>query len=101
MGALEIDPVALSRAQRDLLAEGRELRSATPAVERVAADVLDGAGELQGELAVALAAFRLSWTSVLEVLADSTEAVGDAVDRARAHYLAREAAIARSLDGTP
>ena len=98
--ALQIDPVAMSRARRELLTDGRALRSGITAVNRISTDVLEGAGELADDLAVGLAAFRVSWLSVIDVLADSTELVGEAVDRARAVYLEREAAIARTMDRT-
>lgn len=98
---LQVDPAALARARSELLADGRELRSGITAINRIATDVLDGAGELQGDLAVGLAAFRLSWLSVIDVLSDSTELVGEAVEQARTVYLAREQQIAASLHAAP
>lgn len=94
MSEVRVDPTALGAARRELRAVGQALRTGTPVVRGIAGEATAGAGELAEDLAVGLAAFRLSWTSVVEVLGDSTELVSDALERARAEYARREAALA-------
>ena len=94
---VRVDPGALAAARAGLDAAARDLRSEQPAVRSVADAASDGAGEFAPELALGLAAFRLSWDVTLDVLADSAELVSTQVEQARAEYARREAALSRTF----
>ena len=94
---VRVDPAALSAAHGELRSLGRGIAAETGAVRAAADGALEGAGELAADLSLGASAFRMSWTAVLEVLAESAELAGGAVDAARAEYLRRDAALSQTF----
>jgi hypothetical protein len=90
-----VDPGALDAAAGSLAEAGRWLHDDVAPLRSAADAASVGAGELAGELAAGVAAFRTSWEAALRTAAASTELVGGNVRRARAEYERVDAAVLR------
>ncbi|HVM27129.1 MAG TPA: hypothetical protein VM433_05565 [Mycobacteriales bacterium] len=88
MAAVEVDPEALQAIVRALAEVAAALEADVPPLREASASARSGAGELSGDLAPGLEAFRLSWEAVLRVTAGSAELAADSITSAAETYRA-------------